>query len=102
MAIVNKAIPKIGTQGDVAFARYLAIIWQVLVIVGGLAVLLNLIWGALDWILSGSNQERLKRAKEKMGNGIFGLAILVLSYLIIQLVSLFTGLDILNPPWPTL
>ena len=90
MAIVNKAIPKIGTQGDVAFARYLAIIWQVLVIVGGLAVLLNLIWGAL------------KRAKEKMGNGIFGLAILVLSYLIIQLVSLFTGLDILNPPWPTL
>ena len=102
MPIINKAIPAIGTQGNVAFARYIAIFWILIVIVGGLAVLLNLIWGALDWIFSGSNPDRLKRAKDKIFNGIMGLAILVLSYLVIRIISAVTGLNILNPDWPTL
>ncbi len=102
MPIENRALPDIGTQGNVAFARYIAIFWILIVIVGGLAVLLNLIWGALDWIFSGSNPDRLKRAKDKMFNGLVGLAILILSYLIIRIISAVTGLDILNPRWPTL
>ena len=100
--ITNNAIPALQrTSGNVAFARYIAIIWQALVIFGGLAVLIYLVWGALDWILAGSNPERLKSAKDKMFNGIFGLIILVLSFLIVKLISTFTGLDILNPSWPT-
>lgn len=102
MPIENKAIPGLPADGGQALARYIAIIWQVIVIVGGLAVLLWLIWGALDWIIAGDSQERLKKAKDKMFNGIFGLAILALSYLIIKLISTVTGLDILNPQWPTL
>ena len=61
--------------------------------------LLYLVWGALDYIFSGSNPDRLKRAKDKMFNSIFGLVFLVLSYAIIKLVSVFTGLEILNPDW---
>lgn len=103
MPIENKAIPALSKlSGGQAFARYIAIIWQFIVIVGGLAVLLYLIWGALDWIFSGANPERLKRAKDKMFNGIFGLAILVLSFVIMKIISLVTGLNILNPDWPTL
>lgn len=101
MPIINKAIPQ-SAQGSTAFGRYIAIIWQVIVIIGGLAVLVNVLWGALNWIMSGSNPDRLKRAKDQMFNGIFGLVILVLSYLIIKLVSTVTGLNILNPQWPTL
>lgn len=101
MAIINQAIPQ-SAQGDTGFARYLAVIWQTIIIIGGLAVLINVLWGALNWIMSGSNPDRLKRAKDQMFNGIFGLVILVLSYLIIKLVSTITGLDILNPQWPTL
>lgn len=101
MPIVNQALPAVAS-GDTAFARYIAIIWQAIVIIGSLAVLLNFAWGALDWIMSGSNQDRLKRAKDKMFNGIIGLAILALSYLIINIISNFTGLKILNPSWPTL
>lgn len=101
--IVNKAIPKQASARDQAevFARYIAIIWQVMVIFGGLAVLIYLIWGALNWILAGSNAERLSKAKDEMFNGIFGLVFLVLSYAIINLISRITGLNILNPDWPT-
>ena len=102
MAINNPAIPNLGSDGGSALAKYLAIIWKVLIIFGGLMVFLQLVWGALNWILSGSNPDRLKRAKDQMFNGIFGLVILVLSYAIIRLISTFTGLNILNPAWPTL
>ena len=100
MPIINKAIPNMP-KGAGGFARYIAIIWQVLVIFGGLAVLLLIIWGAFDWIMAGGNAERLKSAKDKISNGILGLAILVLSFLIVKLISAITGLDILNPDWPT-
>jgi len=100
MPIINKAIPDMP-KGASGFARYIAIIWQVLVIFGGLAVLLWIIWGALDWIMAGGNAERLKSAKDKISNGILGLAILVLSFLIVKLISAITGLNILNPDWPT-
>lgn len=99
MAIVNNALPD-SANSTQALARYLAIFWQVIVIIGGISVLLFLIWGALDWIFAGSNPERLTRAKNKMFDGVFGLIILVLSYLIVKLISAFTGLNILNPEWP--
>jgi hypothetical protein len=101
MPITNPAIKKLPSDGGQAIAKYLGIIWQAIVILGGLFVLLYLAWGALDWILSGSDPERLKRAKDKIFNSIFGLVILALSYLIIKLVGLFLGIDILNPDWPT-
>jgi len=101
MAITNKAIPNLTGNPGSDLARYIAIIWQVLVIIGGLAVLLWIIWGALDWIMAGSNPDRLKSAKEKMFQALFGLVMLVLSFLIVKLISTITGLEILNPDWPT-
>lgn len=103
-AITNPAIQKqaSGIGQDKLFARYIAVLWKAMVIIGGIIILLYLVWGALDWIMSGSNPERLKRAKDKMFNGIFGLVILVLSYAIIKVISTITGLNILNPIWPTL
>ena len=102
MPITNKALPNLSPEsGGTDLARYISVIWQVMVIIGGISVLLFLIWGALDWIFSGSNPERLKRAKDKMFDGIFGLAILILSFIIVKIISSITGLNILNPEWPT-
>jgi hypothetical protein len=102
MPITNPAIPKLsGQTGGQALARYISVIWRAIIVFGGLTVLIYLVWGALDWIFSSNNEERLKRAKDKMFNGIFGLILLVLSYAIIKLLSVITGLDILNPDWPT-
>lgn len=98
MPIVNQAIPDTPT-GSAGITTYITIIWRTIVIVGGLMTLLYMAWGALDYIFSGSNPDRLKRAKDKMFNSLFGLVFLTLSYAIIKLVSVFTGLDILNPDW---
>ncbi len=98
MPIENPAIPNLPSEGQ-GLATYITIIWRTIVIVGGLMTLIYLAWGALDYIFSGSQPDRLKRAKDKMMNSIFGLVILVLSYALIKIVSLITGLNILNPDW---
>lgn len=97
MPITNPAIPTL--KADTGIATYITIIWQTLVIVGGLMTLIYLAWGGLDYIFSGSQPDRLKRAKDKMFNSIFGLVFLVLSYALIKIVSVITGLNILNPDW---
>lgn len=103
MPIINPAIPALQKQsGDVAFAKYIAIAWQTIVIIGGLTTLVYLAWGALDMIFTSDNVDRFTRAKQKIFNSLFGLIFLVLSYAIIKLVSTVTGLKILNPAWPTL
>ncbi|MBU1085301.1 MAG: hypothetical protein ABII08_00415 [Candidatus Beckwithbacteria bacterium] len=101
MPITNPAIPNLPA-GSAGLTKYIAIVWKTLVIAGGIATLLYLAWGALDWIFSGSNQDRLKRAKDKMFNGILGLTFLALSYAIMKIISVITGLDILNPNWQIL
>ncbi len=102
MPITNPAIPSLPEDGGQALAKYIAIIWQTIVIIGGLAVLIYMAWGALDWIFSGSDTERLKRAKDKMFNSILGLVFLVLSFVIVKFISSILGLEILTPSWPTL
>jgi arginine exporter protein ArgO len=97
MPITNPAIPSL--KAETGIATYITIIWQAIVIIGGLMTLIYLAWGGLDYIFSGSQPDRLKRAKDKMFNSIFGLIFLVLSYAIIKIVSVITGLNILNPDW---
>ncbi len=100
MPITNPAIPALPAD-ETGFTKYIGIIWQTIVIVGGLFTLFNIGWAGLDWVLSGSNPDRLNRAKDKLFNSIFGLIILALSYVIIKLLSTITGLNILNPWWPS-
>jgi hypothetical protein len=97
MPITNPAIPNLKVETGVA--TYITVIWQAIVVVGGLMTLIYLAWGGLDYIFSGSQPDRLKRAKDKMFNSIFGLIFLVLSYALIKVVSVITGLEILNPGW---
>ena len=46
-------------------------------IVGGFFVLFYLLWGALDWITSNGEEEKLKSARQKMTNAVIGIIIIV-------------------------
>ena len=46
-------------------------------IVGGFFVLFYLLWGALDWITSNGEEEKLKSARLKMTNAVIGIIIMV-------------------------
>lgn len=55
--------------------------------IGGLGVVVYFVWGAVDWILSGGDKEKISNARKKMTNAIIGLVLLSMSYVIINLIG---------------
>lgn len=47
------------------------------IIIAGFLVLFYLMWGALDWITSNGEEEKLKTARQKMTNAVIGIIIVV-------------------------
>lgn len=61
--------------------------------VGGIGVLIYFIWGAVDWILSGGDKEKVANARKKMSHAIIGLFVLSLSFAIIRVAGSIAGFD---------
>jgi hypothetical protein len=93
-----------GTYTEVSknpLAPFIVRLWRAIVIIGGLALLVFLVWGAIDWLMSEGDQEKLKNAKNKIVHALMGMGILAASYAIVQLTKYIFGFDILNLVWPT-
>jgi len=103
--IINPVISEEeGTIDGVAgnpLGSIIARLWQTMVVIGGLLVLLWFVWGAIDWIFSGGNEEKLKHARGRMTNAFIGLVLLVASFAIMTFLEFVFGFDLLNPVWPT-
>lgn len=62
------------------FGTLIGFIIQMVFLVAGLATLIMLLWGALDWLLSEGQKEKLAKAQAKMVNAIVGLLLVVLAF----------------------
>lgn len=87
--------PVIGTLGDdsekantgAISTRYFVVIWRAIIFVGGLSVLLYLVWGAVEWISAGGDSGKIQKARDKMTQGVVGMIVLVGTFVIAQLIS---------------
>ena len=104
--IINPILP--GSEGSYSemkspLADQFARIWKFLVIAGSLIVLIFLIWGAIEWLTSEGDPEKVKNARNKIVHSLFGLGILAASYAIawfLTEINLF-GFSLLELKWPT-
>lgn len=62
-------------------------------LVGGIGTVVYFIWGAVDWILSGGDKEKIAGARKKMTHALVGLALLSLSFVIINWIGLIVGFN---------
>jgi len=51
-----------------------------------------LVWGGLQWIMSGGDKAKYEEARNKITAALIGLAIVALAWLLIKLVAYFFGL----------
>lgn len=61
--------------------------------IGGIGVVVYFVWGAVDWILSGGDKEKVASARKKMTHAIIGLVLLSLSFVIINIVGQIAGFN---------
>lgn len=85
----------------VAFGNYIVLLWRALIVLGGLAALLFLIWGAFDWIMAGGDEGKVTAAKKKITQSIIGLVLLASTVAIVNLVEDLLGIQLLTITFPT-
>ncbi len=64
--------------------------------VAALLVLAFLIFGAIQWITSGGDKEKVKTARGTIVHALIGLVVLALAFFIVRVVGQIVGFDILS------
>lgn len=70
-----------------AVAGFIGLGVKLFMFTAGILMLLYLMWGALDWIVSSGDKEKLTKAQQKIMNAIIGIIILVFVLVIFRLLT---------------
>lgn len=60
----------------------------------GVALFVMLVVGGFKFLLSGGDQKQLEQAKNTVTYAIIGLVVIVVAFLILQTIKVFTGVDV--------
>lgn len=84
--------------GDDAVSNLGTIITNTITIffaIGGIGFTIMILWGAVDWILSGGDKEKVAGARKRITTAITGLVLLSLAFVIIFVLGQILNLKFL-------
>jgi hypothetical protein len=94
--------PIIGATTKVTINTVVAWVITAIGVFAVLAALLFLLWGAIKWIISGGDKEKVDAARKQIIAAIIGLVLVILSFVILNfIIQFFTGSDIFNLNLPS-
>ena len=85
----------IGKPDEVKITEISPLIQGIIRIIFVVAVILTfmfLLWGGIQWIVSGGDKSKYEEARNRITAAIIGLAIIALAWLLIKIVTYFFGL----------
>lgn len=93
--IKNPVVPKLSPP-DAAnqFSGLLKLIISSLFAIGGLVFMIWFIFGAIRWITSGGDKQKLEEARQTLTNAVVGLVILFSLFAILKLIEGVFGIQI--------
>ena len=97
--ITNPAIG--GPQGESALGAYIGVAVKTVLILGAVAVLLLLAWGAFQILTSGGDAKAHDKGRNIITNAVIGLVILVALFPIIKALEVILNISILNLNFPS-
>ena len=71
----------------VGLGKFFGVFLNLILIIFGILLLAYAMWGAMDWITSEGDKEKLARANAKITNAVLGLLILVISFTIFSIIA---------------
>lgn len=73
---------------------FISNIVDLFIIVAAVALLILLVMGGMEWLLSSGDKVKLESAQKRITNAIIGLLIVATSWAIWQLIIYFFGIDL--------
>ena len=74
---IKPPITSIPNEPLTAAGSLLSAAIQIFIFIAAIALLIYLLWGALDWIISGGDKEKLSKAQQKITNAVVGIIIVI-------------------------
>ena len=68
--------------------------FSAVILVAGLATFGYLVYGGLEWIMSGGDKGKLEASRAKITNGLVGLAIVASAWAVYLLLDYFFGIGL--------
>lgn len=81
-----------GTLVKTIFSNVITLFFTV----GAIAFTIMIIWGGVDWILSGGDKEKVANARKRITQAIVGLVVLSLSFVIMLVAGQILSIDALQ------
>jgi hypothetical protein len=95
--VTNPILGNLGKQtGAGFFASAIPAAISFALIVGALIFFAMLVWGAIEWISSGGDKQKLETARGRITSALVGVVLLFASFAIIKLIGFFFHIDVLN------
>lgn len=86
------AITNITNQGGGGgLALVLSNIIQIIFVLGGIAAVFMLVFGAVQWILSAGDKDKVAQARSRITYAIIGIILLALSFVILGVIGQVTN-----------
>jgi hypothetical protein len=94
--------PVEGTQydqylTDLTFGGIIQKLIQFLLVAGGIVFFFMLLWGGIQWIMSGGDKGQTEAARNRITAALVGLVIVFAAWAIASLIKSFFGIDVINP-----
>ncbi|MCX7881185.1 MAG: hypothetical protein N2482_01575 [Patescibacteria group bacterium] len=74
---VAPPISSIPTNPIQAFGTLVSAGIKIFIFVASLTLLVYMMWGAYDWIVSGGEKEKIAKAQQKITNAVIGIFVLI-------------------------
>jgi hypothetical protein len=95
--ITNPVLGKLGDlSGQEFFQKLIPALITLALVVGAIVFFFILITGAIQWISSGGDKQKLESARGKITSALIGLIILFAVFAIVKLIEGFFGISILT------
>ena len=78
--------------------HFLQIAVTIMLMLVVLAALFYLVWGGIDWIMSGGDKEGISKARAKLTYAIIGIAVAFLSFMIISVIGHIFNIQLIFNP----
>lgn len=103
MMLAQITNPALGPQGNPGatggatfFQKFIPAAISIFLLVGVLVFFLYLVLGAIYWITSGGDKQKLENARNQITNALIGLVVLFAVFALTSVVQTFFHIQILN------
>lgn len=85
-----------STAPEAGFGLLISQVLMIALTVGAIAVLLYLLWGALDWLTSAGDKGKTEKARDKITQAIVGLILIISTAAIMLFVQQLLGICVID------